>query len=132
MALSKHPTALARAAALTAAPPTSLAGQIMRAIHGELLQQIGENATPAQRILTQMAAVKATRCALWERKILDDADPTVDDQVRWLAWSNSTRADLAALGITQKSVNSMTPEPMLPVCSSELRYYVSSYLPNSE
>jgi hypothetical protein len=97
---SKQPTALSRATVLTAAPETTVAGQLMRAIHGELLEQIGENATAAQRILIQMAAIKATRCHLWERKVLsDDADLPIDDQHRWLAWSNSTRADLMALGI---------------------------------
>jgi hypothetical protein len=99
MALSRQPNALARAAKLIAAPADTLAGQIMRAVHAELSEQIGTDATPAQRIIVQMASVKITRCHLWERKMLDGDDPSVDDQCRWLAWSNSARLDLQALGI---------------------------------
>jgi hypothetical protein len=66
----------------------------------ELEAHIGGEPTPAQRVLIREAAVKNTKLGLLVDRILSGTEPDVDLATRcYLAWSNSLRRDLEALGL---------------------------------
>jgi hypothetical protein len=72
----------------------------------ELERHIGNEPTPAQRVLVREAAVKNAKLGLLVDKILSGAEPDVDLATRcYLAWSNSLRRDLQALGLKSPEKN---------------------------
>ena len=66
-----------------------------------LLDHVGPEPSVPQQIIVHQAVIKLTRLILIERDILD-VDNTTGDQHQWVAWSNSLRRDLEALGMERK------------------------------
>jgi hypothetical protein len=65
----------------------------------ELVRHVGEP-TPAQRVIIREAAIKNAKLGMLCDKILDGTEPDLDLASRcYLAWSNSLRRDLEALGL---------------------------------
>lgn len=74
----------------------------IRDLAQELVRHVGGDPTPAQLLLIREAAIKNAKLGMLVDKILQDAEPDVDLATRcYLAWSNSLRRDLEALGIRQ-------------------------------
>jgi hypothetical protein len=66
----------------------------------ELERHLGAEPTPAQRVLIREAAIKNARITMMSEAILDRSAPDFDLVTRcYLAWSNSLRRDLEALGL---------------------------------
>jgi hypothetical protein len=73
--------------------------RVMRDFAKELERHVGEP-TPAQQALIREASLKNAKLSLLADKILDDGDLNFDLATRcYLAWSNSLRRDLEALGL---------------------------------
>jgi hypothetical protein len=68
----------------------------------ELVAQLGGDPTPAQQILIREASIKNARILLMAEAILDKGALDYDCATKtYLAWSNSLRRDLEALGLQQ-------------------------------
>jgi hypothetical protein len=65
----------------------------------ELARHVGGDPTPAQRVLIREASVKNAKLSMLVDQILEGgADPDLATR-SYLAWSNSLRRDLEALGL---------------------------------
>ncbi len=82
-------------------------GRLMRKIEGDLASDLGGEPTTAERLLIQATAVKAVRLALLSEKLLEGDEPGEDGH-HALAWFNSMRLDLVALGL-QRRAKLVTP-----------------------
>ncbi len=66
----------------------------------ELAEQLGGAPSPAERLLIKSAAVKVAKIGMLIDKVLTNAEPDLDLASRcFLAWSNSLRRDLEAIGL---------------------------------
>ena len=74
-------------------------GKLMRDIRLALVDHVGGHANAAQQILIHAATIKIMRCILIERRVLSEQSLAEGDKHQYLAWSNSLRRDLEALGI---------------------------------
>jgi hypothetical protein len=74
-------------------------GRMFRDLTESLHQQLGDSPTPAQRLIVQSAAVKAVRMSLASEQIMAMESSVADIDREWLAWSNSLKQDLQALGL---------------------------------
>ena len=77
------------------------AGKYANSIKNDLERQIG-NPTPAQQILIKLIAVKMLRCEMmYDQMLFNPNGGNLQDRVEnyFLAWSNSIRRDLEALGV---------------------------------
>lgn len=91
-------------------------GRVYRATVQDLTNQIG-NPTPAQILLIQSAALKSCRLYLLSERFLNEdeiANNICDNQA--LAWLNSLRMDLQAIGLEKKA-----PKEIGPTLSDILR-----------
>jgi hypothetical protein len=77
------------------------AGRVMKGVIRQLTDQIGDPTT-AQGLLIQSAALKATRLALLSEQLLDGKPPAEGSDHHALAWLNSLRLDLMALGLERR------------------------------
>jgi hypothetical protein len=77
------------------------AGRVMKGVIRQLTDQIG-SPTTAQALLIQSAALKATRLALLSEQLLDGTPPSEGSDHHALAWLNSLRLDLMALGLERR------------------------------
>ena len=75
---------------------------MMRSVEADLASDLGGDPTTAERLLIQSAAVKATRLSLLADQLLDGVEIQTD-QHHVLAWSNSLRLDLIALGLERRA-----------------------------
>jgi hypothetical protein len=83
--------------------------RVIRELARELEAHLGREPTPAQRVLIRESAVKNAKLGLLVNKILDGTEPDLDMASRcYLAWSNSLRRDLEALGL--KAPEQKVPE----------------------
>ena len=73
----------------------------MKNVVRQLSDQIGDP-TPAQGLLIQSAGLKATRLALLSEQLLDGTPPSEGSDHHALAWLNSLRLDLMALGLERR------------------------------
>jgi hypothetical protein len=90
--------------------------RMIREFAKELERHVGGNPTPAQQTLIREAAIKNVRCAFMIDKILDQDDLDFDLATRtYLAWSNSLRRDLEALGIKAPEQKAPQLADFLPV-----------------
>jgi hypothetical protein len=64
-----------------------------------LYEQMGRPPTAGQQIVAQQLAVKMLRCELMMPRLLSGEDLTGHPAHMFIAWSNSTRRDLEALGL---------------------------------
>jgi hypothetical protein len=97
----KKPGPFSRDQALTDADRRTRAGRVLKSVIGELLDHMGD-ATAPQRLLVQSAALKATRMALMSDQLLNGQPPSEGSDGHALAWLNSMRLDLMALGLERK------------------------------
>src|SRR5437016_5234026 len=77
------------------------AGRFANSIKSDLEAQIG-NPSPGQQILIKLVAIKVLRCEMMYDQVLSKPDGgDLQDRVEnyFLAWSNSVRMDLEALGV---------------------------------
>jgi hypothetical protein len=88
--------------ALTALDRRTKAGRIMKTVVGELMAHLGD-ATAPQRLIVQSAALKAVRLALLTDNLLAGEPPSEGSDHHALAWMNSMRLDLMALGLERKA-----------------------------
>ncbi len=81
-------------------------GKFARAVHQELVKQVGGEPTAAEQLLIKLATLKALRVALMADSIMtrEAIDERVDRQ--FLAWANSLRRDLDVLGISRRAKTS--------------------------
>jgi hypothetical protein len=87
--------------ALTSLDRRTKAGRIMKTVVGELMDHLGD-ATPPQRLIVQAAALKAVRLSLLTENLLAGDPPGEGSDHHALAWLNSMRLDLQALGLERK------------------------------
>ena len=73
----------------------------MKNVIRQLTDQLGDPTT-AQGLLIQSAALKATRLALLSEQLLDGTPPSEGSDHHALAWLNSLRLDLMALGLERR------------------------------
>jgi hypothetical protein len=97
----KKPGPFSRDQSLTDVDRRTRAGRVMKSVILELTAHIGDASAP-QRLLVQCAALKATRLALLTDELLDGTPPSEGSDHHALAWLNSLRLDLQALGLERK------------------------------
>jgi hypothetical protein len=73
--------------------------QLMRQVRADLTAHVGGRPSYAQRILIHQAAVLTLRCSQIEAMILEGAVLTQHDNSHALAWANSLRRCVTALGL---------------------------------
>lgn len=78
----------------------SLMAKAMRAIEADLVGAIGGEPSPQEMMLIQRAKYKAIKCALFESASLNGEGNCQDE--KYLAWANSLRLDLQALGLARR------------------------------
>ena len=74
----------------------------MKTVSRDLLAHIGDDVTAPQRLIVQSAALKATRLALLSDQLLTGEPPSEGSDHHALAWLNSLRLDLMALGLERR------------------------------
>jgi hypothetical protein len=74
----------------------------MQSVSTELMDHLGADASAPQRLLVQSAALKATRLSLLTEQLLDGKPLSEGSDHHALAWLNSLRLDLQALGLERK------------------------------
>jgi hypothetical protein len=91
-----------RAHLLSSVDCRSQIGRYIRDLAAELAAHVGGDPTPAQRVLIKEAAIKSARLGMLVDKIFSSAELDFDLATRvYLAWSNSLRRDLEALGLNR-------------------------------
>ena len=73
-----------------------------RAVRTELGAAMGGDVSPQQQILIDRIVYKLLRCTLFEMSALTGESSSSDHH--YLAWANSLRLDLKALGLDRRSV----------------------------
>jgi hypothetical protein len=73
----------------------------MKSVTAELIKHLGDASAP-QRLLIQAAALKSVRLMLLTDQLLDGTPPSDGSDHHALAWLNSLRLDLQALGLERK------------------------------
>jgi hypothetical protein len=74
----------------------------LRAVEAELVDAIGGSPSPQQLILIQRVTYKLARITFFETATIRGDSNSSDD--RYLAWANSIRLDLQALGLERQKV----------------------------
>ena len=92
--------------ALSVLDKRTKAGRVLRVTISDLTRHVGGLPSPAEALIIQSAALKATRLFLLSEKLLAGGDIGNDGQA--LAWLNSMRQDLTALGLASR-IKDVTP-----------------------
>ena len=80
------------------------AGRVISAVEADLATALGGDPTPQQMMLIRSVAVKYARLLLLEPTLFeDDGEKVRVDLHHALAWSNSMRLDLQALGLERRA-----------------------------
>jgi hypothetical protein len=103
------------------------AGRVMKGVIHELNAHIGD-ATAPQRLLIQSAALKSVRLALLSDQLLDGTPPSEGSDHHALAWLNSLRLDLQALGLERKGPAALDLREYLKEQAAEAPPKASDYL----
>lgn len=77
-------------------------GQFAKAVRDALSLHLGSDLTPPQQLLVSAAAIKALRLELMVQRILAPDALDAQQDGKFLAWANSLRRDLEAIGIARK------------------------------
>lgn len=93
---------------LTTLDKRTKAGRVLRQTRADLAHHVGGDPSAAERLIIESAAVKATRLFLLSEKLLGGGDISDGSDNHALAWLNSLRLDLAALGL-ERRVRDVTP-----------------------
>jgi hypothetical protein len=94
--------------ALSTIDKRTKAGRVLRTTVSDLTAHVGGHPSPAEALIIQSAALKATRLYLLSEKLLDGGEIGDDGDHHALAWLNSMRQDLTALGLASR-VKDVTP-----------------------
>jgi hypothetical protein len=86
---------------LTDADHRTREGRFLKTVTRELVEHLGD-ATAPQRLLIQSAALKATRMMLLTDQLLAGVQLGEGSDHHALAWLNSMRLDLIAIGLERK------------------------------
>ena len=97
----KKPGPFSRDQALANPDRRTRAGRVMRTVTEELMAHLGDASAP-QRLLVQSAALKSVRLALLTDLLLDGTNISEGSDHHALAWLNSLRLDLQALGLERR------------------------------
>ena len=73
----------------------------IRTVRTELVAAMGENVSPQEQILIDRVVYKLLRCTLFEMSAINGDGGSSDGH--YLAWANSLRLDLKALGLDRRS-----------------------------
>jgi hypothetical protein len=93
---------------LTSVDKRTKAGRLLRQTRADLVDHLGGNPTVAERLIIDSASLKAMRLYLLSEKFLAGGDIGQDTDHNALAWLNSLRLDLSALGLA-KRIRDVTP-----------------------
>lgn len=104
---------------LTDSDKRTRVGRIIRTIRADLIEHCGGLPSAAERILIENAALKAARIHLFASRIVGEEDMQQGDSDKVLAWSNSLRLDLQALGL-EKRLKDVTPSLADIIAASSL------------
>ena len=74
----------------------------LRALREDLTTALGGNLSPQEALLIDRCVYKAARIASWEAYTLNGGEPS-DTDAHYLAWANSLRLDLQALGLQRRA-----------------------------
>jgi hypothetical protein len=94
--------------ALTTLDKRTKAGRVLRTTIADLTRHVGGHPSPAEALIIQSAALKATRLYLLSEKLLAGGELGEDGDHHCLAWLNSMRQDLTALGLASR-IKDVTP-----------------------
>jgi hypothetical protein len=97
----KKPGPFSRDQAIVDLDRRTRAGRVMKGVIRELNAHIGDAMAP-QRLIIQSAALKSVRLALLSDQLLNGEPPSEGSDHHALAWLNSLRLDLQALGLERK------------------------------
>ena len=79
-------------------------GKLIKQIELELCTALGGDPTPQQIILLKRISVKALKCHLAERRILNSNGADIRRlEADYLTWANSLRMDLSLLGLKRQA-----------------------------
>lgn len=78
------------------------AGRVLRTVEADLVQHVGGHPSAAEMLIIRSAAIKATRLALLTDQLLTAGDLSDHAEDHALAWLNSMRLDLSALGLARR------------------------------
>ncbi len=87
-------------ASLASADGRTKLGKTMATFRDALIEHVGGNPSAPEMLIINAAVTKAVRLQLGQEKALRDA--TEQDSHNWLAWSESLRRDLIALGLESR------------------------------
>ena len=93
---------LSRAASLATVDKRTFAGRIIAQVRVEMIQHVGGDPSVAELLLIENIATKSCRVALLARALAAGEDIGADPH-HILAWQNSLRLDLQALGLKRRS-----------------------------
>ena len=88
--------------ALSTVDKRTKAGRVLRTTIADLTSHVGGLPSPAEALIIQSAALKATRLYLLSEKLLSGGELGDDGDHHALAWLNSMRQDLTALGLARR------------------------------
>jgi hypothetical protein len=74
--------------------------RLLRDCRAALIEHIGGDPNPAEKLLIEQAAVKVARLQLGSERVLEN--PADSDFGHWLSWSESLRRDLISLGLESR------------------------------
>jgi hypothetical protein len=98
--IGPHSRAFKRGAIGAAVDGRSRWGRYLRALEAQLVEQLGGEPTPAQRLLINRAARLSLQLELMDRDALDnDGALGPGNERRYLAWHNSLARTLKLLGL---------------------------------
>lgn len=78
------------------------AGRVLRTVEADLVDHVGGHPSAAEMLLIRSASIKATRLSLLSEKLLSGEDLSAHADDHSLAWLNSLRLDLSALGLARR------------------------------
>jgi hypothetical protein len=81
----------------------TFSGKFVEQVRAELIEHVGPDPSPVQRMLIQRAAILSLRLAQIDRKILAGKDFTLFDNNSTIAWQNALTRVLVALGVHQEA-----------------------------
>lgn len=103
----RKPGPFSRDQALTNIDRRTRAGRVMTTVTNELIAHLGD-ATAPQRLLVQSAAFKSVRLALLTDMLLANGGTLSEgSEHHALAWLNSLRLDLQAIGLERRASPSL-------------------------
>lgn len=85
------------------------AGRVLRTVEADLVNHLGGKPSAAEQLIIQSAALKATRLSLLSEKLLSGEEMAEGSDHHALAWLNSLRLDLQAIGL-QSRAKDITPD----------------------